>query len=331
MAVEWAPLNTPMPRRRQTASVLIWVLTMPILVGLFLWFLFTPQYTPYACAYLLFAFLDKSPETGSRAFGWFRRAPLWRWVRDYFPISLVKTTDLDPKKNYLFGYHPHGIVGVGAWTNFATEASDFSGLFPGIQIRLMTLQTNFLIPIWREVLLSLGIASVSRQSCDNILSKGPGHSCMIVVGGATESLHAFPYTADLTIKKRFGFIKVALRHGASLVPVFSFGENDIWDQVPNPPGSMIRSIQILFQKYMTFAPPLFFGRGVFQYNVGMMPFRRPIVSVVGHPIDCPRVQEPSREQILEFQDKYLTELQRIYDEYKDRYAPLRKRDMRFVE
>lgn len=49
----------------------------------------------------------------------------------------------------------------------------------------------------------------------------------IVVGGAAESLSARPGTADLTLKRRLGFIKLAIREGADLVPVFSFGENDV--------------------------------------------------------------------------------------------------------
>lgn len=56
---------------------------------------------------------------------------------------------------------------------------------------------------------------------------GPGSSLTIVVGGAAESLSAHPGTADLTLKRRKGFIKLAIRQGADLVPVFSFGENDV--------------------------------------------------------------------------------------------------------
>ena len=66
---------------------------------------------------------------------------------------------------------------------------------------------------------------MSRTSCDTILNMGPGHSCMIVVGGAAEALYAFPGTYDLVIKKRYGFIKAALRNGSHLVPVLSLGEN----------------------------------------------------------------------------------------------------------
>jgi 2-acylglycerol O-acyltransferase 2 len=109
------------------------------------------------------------------------------------------------------------------------------------------------MPFHRDILLALGICSVSKQSCSNILKAGPGSAITIVVGGAAESLSAHPGTADLTLRRRLGFIKVAIQHGfvapllparsicwmgstymasplssrADLVPVFSFGENDV--------------------------------------------------------------------------------------------------------
>ena len=60
---------------------------------------------------------------------------------------------------------------------------------------------------------------------------GPGSCLTIVVGGAAESLSARPGTADLVLKRRLGFIKLAIREGADLVPVFSFGENDVRDRL----------------------------------------------------------------------------------------------------
>lgn len=110
---------------------------------------------------------------------------------------------------------------MGAIANFGSDATDFSKLFPGVEPRLLTLASNFRVPFYRDVLMAMGICSVSRRSCQNILRKGPGSAIVIVVGGATESLAAVPGTADLTLKRRMGFIKLAVTEGADLVPVFS--------------------------------------------------------------------------------------------------------------
>ena len=81
-------------------------------------------------------------------------------------------------------------------------ATGFSKLFPGIKPHLLTLATNYNLPIYRDILLAGGVCSVSRKSCSNILKKGPGEAITIVVGGAAESLSARPGTADLTLRKR---------------------------------------------------------------------------------------------------------------------------------
>ena len=69
---------------------------------------------------------------------------------------------------------------------------------------------------------------------------------------------------------------------SSLVPVFAFGENNLFNQVNNPPGSMIRKIQEKIQSMIAFAPVLFYGRGVFQYTFGMIPHRRPVHVAVSY-------------------------------------------------
>lgn len=61
---------------------------------------------------------------------------------------------------------------MGAIANFATDATGFSTLFPGLNPHLLTLQSNFKLPLYRELLLALGICSVSMKSCQNILRQG---------------------------------------------------------------------------------------------------------------------------------------------------------------
>lgn len=71
----------------------------------------------------------------------------------------------------------------------------------------------------------------------------------------------------------------SLLYRAHLVPVFSFGENELFKQVANPRGSWLRTVQEKLQKIMGFALPLFHARGVFQYSFGLIPFRQPIHTV----------------------------------------------------
>lgn len=65
-----------------------------------------------------------------------------------------------------------------------------------------------------------------------------------------------------------------------LVPVFSFGENDYYDQLHFPEGSVLQEIQKSFKNVMGFAPTLINGRGFFQYSFGILPRRNPI-NIVG--------------------------------------------------
>lgn len=220
---------------------------------------------------------------------------------------------------------------MGALATFATEATGFSKAFPGIKPHLLTLTNNFHVPLYREVIMSLGISSVSRESCSNILASGPGQAITIVVGGAAESLSARPGTADLTLKRRLGFIKVAIQHGADLVPVFSFGENDIYNQMPNEKGTTVYVLQKKFQSMFGFTLPLFHGRGLLNYNLGLMPYRRRIVSVIGRPIHVQRCEKPSLEEVERVQRMYIEELTRIWNTYKDEFAKTRLRELSIVD
>ena len=48
----------------------------------------------------------------------------------------------------------------------------------------------------------------------------------------------------------------------------------------------------------------------FQYNFGMLPYRKPITVVVGKPIPVEKVEDPTSEQILAMHAKYISALVR---------------------
>lgn len=89
-----------------------------------------------------------------------------------------------------------------------------------------------------------------------------GNSIMLVPGGAQESLLATTGRNELVLEKRRGFVKLALLTGASLVPVYSFGETDVFETVQLAEGSWMANLQLWLQKKLGFAIPLMFGRAL---------------------------------------------------------------------
>ncbi|WFD26103.1 hypothetical protein MNAN1_001078 [Malassezia nana] len=289
-----------------------------------------PASWPFLIPYLIFILFDTAPENGGRPSRWFREWFVFRWFAKYFPVTLHKTMDLDPSRRYLFGYHPHGIFGLGAVNAFATEGCGFSKLFPGITPHLLTLRSNFNIPFYRDFLMAAGCASVSRKSCINILNKKPGNSITIVVGGAQESLAAHAGYMGLTLKARLGFVKVALRTGADLVPVLGFCENDIFDQAENKRDTWLYWVQQQLKRLLGFTTPIFIGRGFFHPYYGWMPYRVPIHVVVGKPIPVEKKHDFTMEEVHALHDTYVKALFEMWDAYKDTYAPYRITDMRLL-
>ena len=45
-----------------------------------------------------------------------------------------------------------------------------------------------------------------------------------------------------------------------------------------------------------------------------------MLTVIGRPIPCPKVQDPSPELINEYFNTYLIETKRIYDTYRNMYG-----------
>ncbi|CAF1417284.1 unnamed protein product [Adineta ricciae] len=324
----FAPLNIPWYRRFQTLTIVVWWLLPWFCLYLTIYFLFycNCYSTAFMIVYITWMVKFRTfPKTGGHRQQWFRRCIWWKWFVDYFPIHLHKTCELPSDRSYIFGYHPHGIIALGGFGNFCTEATGFERLFPGINARFLVLNSNFQIPFYDLFLTMVGACDASKESCNYILRQSHGNSIVLVLGGSKEALDAHPSSKYmLTLKNRKGFVKVALANGASLVPVFSFGENDLYEQVSNPRGSTLRSIQMHLQKIMGYSLPLFHGRGIFQYKIGLLPIRHPVHTYVGEPIQIPKVSSEliTSKLIDEYHQKYMDALEQLFDKYKTKHGDM---------
>lgn len=335
--IRFAPLRVPTARRLQTAAVLFHCMSIILFVSIFWLICANPLTWPILVPYLIHLTLSTAASNGRLSYRseWFRSLRLWKLFTGYFPMKLHKTFDLPAERKYIFGYHPHGIISHGAWGAFATNALGFRELFPGITNTLLTLDSNFRLPFNRDWILWMGLQSVSKESIWNMLTKGgpnndgQGRAVTIVVGGARESLEAQPGTLRLILRGRKGFVKMALRTGADLVPVIGFGENDLYDQLSPKTHPIVHRIQMIFLKVFKFTVPALHGRGVLNYDVGLMPYRRPVNIVVGRPlrVERPHGPQPAQEDIDELHERYIREVEKLWEAYKDQFSADRKAEM----
>jgi len=302
-------IGSSLERRLQTLaaasfSLYIYVPLIIICFWLSFCFLVFPPTTLLMVAYVAAIKWGKGSVSGKRS-PWLRSASWWQYFADFFPVTVVKTATLPPDGKYIIGYHPHGIISVGAFAAFCTEgvhaidltctqepSRGWHSLFPGVDRRLVTLPMNFVVPFLREYFLSLGLLSSSRESFRNILS-AQGNAVAVVVGGADEAQVCEPHTIQLVLQKRKGFVREALISGAALVPTLAFGENDLYVTTNFAPGHPLQKLQAQVLRIFGFSLPFFRGRGLFSYDFGFLPTRQPVTIVVGAPIAVPSVDTKS--------------------------------------
>ena len=321
----WKFAKIPRRRRLQTfvMSMNGFFTGMPILLSLAIWLtFFVPMAMPFMVIYWISVFMKHRVRHPIKRWEWFVRSGWFKQYRDYFPVRLVvpkaARKAITPNRNYLFCYHPHGVASFGVVANFATEANNIGEILPGIDIHVQTLGLNFVIPFWRELIIWAGMGDASAKTIRKTLNGPPGMSALLVVGGAEEALLATPNTNRLTLSKRKGFVKLALERGAPLVPVYAFGENNVYGNYADGRPKVQRFL-VKMQKKLGFAIPLIKGRGWFNYNFGPIPHRRQIITVVGEPVELPKIEKPTKADVEHWHKKYCDALVQLYDENKPVY------------
>ncbi|XP_077988290.1 2-acylglycerol O-acyltransferase 2-B-like [Glandiceps talaboti] len=288
-----------------------------IMIGL----LFT-RYCFISILYGLWMVFDwHTPRRGSRVSSWCRNWSLWQHYINYFPIQLKKTAELDPAYNYIICYQPHGLFCAGLFGTFATEGCNVSRLFPGIRFIPLVSSMMMNLPFARDYNMRYA-CDVSESSISYLFEKHKvGMACVLAIGGAREAMEAHPGRTSIILKKRRGFCRLALKYGAHLVPVYSFGDNDIYTQIiNNPTGSLLRRLQNQMVKYIGVPFIPFCGRA-------FLPYRRPINTIVGRPIPVEKMTSPSEEDIDSLHSEYTRQLQQLFDSHKSNYEGYEEKEL----
>jgi len=239
----------------------------------------------------------------------------FRFISEQYPKTMPKTknteNEIEKHAPQILVAPPHGVFPYGnllamlVWPSLTGH--HFQGLAANAALR---------IPIFKQVLRSMGVIDASRQSARKALENFP-YTIGISTGGVAEVFETGADDECILLKERIGLIKLAIRTGADLVPCYLYGNNKLfscWKGQGIPGG---RTFLEKVSRKIGFALILYRGRWGLP-----IPYRIPILAVKGRPIPTAHLQceEPTNEQISQVQNQLLQEMEALFDRYKGLYG-----------
>ncbi|KAG2813867.1 hypothetical protein PC129_g13581 [Phytophthora cactorum] len=215
-----------------------------------------------------------------------RMSNLWGLMSKFLRIKIIREQELDPKKKFIFGFHPHGILVLSRIAGFGRN---FVDVFPGITTRFGN--------VLREKVLK------------------EGNSIIVYPGGVPEIFPTDPNSKEtqLVLKNRLGFIKLAMRQGADLVPTFVFGEKWLYNM-----WTPSKSVTDFFRK--TFGIPVLIFWGKFWWMPKAPAKGTRYGLVYGKPITMKQTPNPTDEEVRAVHAEYVSEIERIFKQYKSDFG-----------
>ena len=131
-----------------------------------------------------------------------------------------------------------------------------------------------------------------------------------------------PNTHKIFCKSRFGFVKLALLHGAELVPMYSFGENEVYNI-----SQAFSGVRHWLQRNLSIGIALFWGRGF----LWMRPLETAKLGMeVGAPVPLPEKFRgnshahtpiaPSKEEIAAYHAAFVAAEERLFERTKSKHG-----------
>ncbi len=224
----------------------------------------------------------------------------------YFDYTEIReTSDEDMLKHFSSGKSfilaavPHGVISFTGMCSAVYCIPEFR------KIKTAAASVILSVPILKHVLGIFGLTDAAGKNLSRYISKGGASgSVVIYIGGIAELFKSSRKAERLYLSKRKGFIKLALRSGADILPLYLIGNTACLTVVKSGPlASMSRKLQMSIT--------LFWGR----WNLPI-PRNDKLVYVRGRPLGLPKIDDPTQEDIDKWHAKYMEEVARMFETYK---------------
>lgn len=298
-------------------SAVIYLLLRDYSCFISIWILFYTKWWPFLLFYFFWIYIDRNTcENGGR--------PILRLFQkdsatlDYFPIRLHGTENckLKPEKNYMLINQPHGLY-IWGLSGIIKSLKYMRQHFQYHLFYLAFFTIQFHIPFSREIAFFKNMISSSANSINLMLRRPDGGNVVVITpDGLQGVLLTKKGLNQCYLKKRKGFVKLALKNGTPIIPSYTFGEVDLYDQWFQTPR--MRKIQLWIKERTNLT--LLIPRGRFGYfSASLIPFKIPLNIVFGEPIEVDKNENPTEEEIDRLHSLFLEKLVELFEKYKHRF------------
>eukprot|EP00927_Polykrikos_kofoidii_P081058 TRINITY_DN78190_c0_g1_i1.p1 TRINITY_DN78190_c0_g1~~TRINITY_DN78190_c0_g1_i1.p1 ORF type:complete len:345 (+),score=29.65 TRINITY_DN78190_c0_g1_i1:58-1035(+) len=250
---------------------------------------------------------------------WCKLTLATRGKLSYHKANVIVETKFEKDKNYLIGYHPHGL-----WAYAFDLVFDAVMSQHGIHIVSAGADAVFKVPLLRRVMSWWGLTRVSKASLRASLQRPyPRNVTALAPGGIAEMFYGLK-EEQVVLARRKGFCKIALETGAHLVPLYSFGANELYTRFW---GS--KSLAAKISKRMSTSIVVWTGR--FGFPFGFIPHPTKLVVVIGPAIEVEKVAEPSQDQVDALHAKYVAALRTLFEKHRSEMGDGWRRQRLYLE
>jgi len=255
--------------------------------------------------FIVFEVISDQGQSGDEACPYKRRGPPGANKTD-------SNLPLQKDEQAILAVVPHGIFPFAlAFAALPERASQVFGEFQPV-----VASATALFPFVRTFLGWLGAVDASRDAVDRALSEGARIG--LAPGGIAEMFEGYPKPMTnpndeyAILEARRGFVRMAIKHGVPLVPVYTFGATKMLNRLQLP--AIVEKVSNLLRISLC----VFFGR------FGLpIPFRTKLLYVIGRTLYPPVASENSeefRQQVDTLHDAFCQELRRIFERHKASYG-----------
>lgn len=186
----------------------------------------------------------------------------------------------------------------------------FSSLFGDRYCHWSAAKVVLKLPLVSTLLKALKYIPAEKRAITKCLEEGGNVG--IILDGIAGMFQSAPGIEKAYLAKRKGAIKLALRGGFRIQPVYGFGHTQLWKTVLDPWG-VLEKISIAIN--VSIVP--FLGRFGIPFAG---PSRVPVLLAFGEPVDCPKVLDPTPDDINSYHRKMLDSFETCFDTHKAAYG-----------